>query len=294
MAVLALIAGAAGCDYIPRYQLYISSTEGGSVTWPGEGTFGKYGDAESVHLVAKPDEGYRFDRWTGDVKHIDNVRAANTTITMWDDYSIKANFKKLAPPINWPLIGGTIAAVAVIVGLVIFFVDRRRSVRISFRSKVWGLLRRPATTFGQVKEDTLRSALKYALICLVVFGILAGIMLTLLGPDRFFLFETGSTWLSNNPLLLIAEVTGLSVAGGMLLIFVGGAWVHLWVYLLTGRKGHGYRQTLKALIYGATPMYLVGWVPFVGVFIGSIWAIVVTIVGLRELHGTTTTRAVAA
>lgn len=95
LAVLALIVGAAGCDYIPRYELYIGSTEGGSVTVPGEGTFGKYGDAESVKLVAKPDEGYEFDRWTGDVRHIDDVRAANTTITMWDDYSIKANFKKV-------------------------------------------------------------------------------------------------------------------------------------------------------------------------------------------------------
>ena len=61
------------------------------------------------------------------------------------------------------------------------------------------------------------------------------------------------------------------------------------------------------MAYGATPAYLVGWVPFVvwlgldligaAVLIGalvSIWALVVTIIGLRELHGITTGRAVAA
>ena len=127
LAVLALIAGTAGCDYIPRYRLHISSTEGGSVTRPGEGTFGPYSDWQSVRLVAEPDEGYRFDRWIGDVRHIDDVRAANTTITIWGDYSIQANFKELTP-VNWLLVGGIIAAAVVIgSGLAVFFVRRKRT-----------------------------------------------------------------------------------------------------------------------------------------------------------------------
>jgi LPXTG-motif cell wall-anchored protein len=45
-------------------------------------------------------------------------------VTMRGDYSIMANFEE-RPPINWALIGGIIAAVA-IVGLVILFVRRKR------------------------------------------------------------------------------------------------------------------------------------------------------------------------
>jgi hypothetical protein len=78
-----------------------------------------------VRVIAKPEGGYRFVNWTGDVDTIANIDAALTIITMSDNYSITANFEE-KPPINWPLIGGTIAAV-VIVGLAIFFIRRKRA-----------------------------------------------------------------------------------------------------------------------------------------------------------------------
>jgi len=59
------------------------------------------------------------------VDTIARVSAPTTTITMHGYYSITANFEEI-PPVNWPLIGGAIAAV-VAVGLVIFFVRRRRA-----------------------------------------------------------------------------------------------------------------------------------------------------------------------
>jgi hypothetical protein len=92
----------------------------------------------------------------------------------------------------------------------------------------------------------------------------------------------------------IPITVGFSIVGGLLFIFVGGAWIHLWVYLLGGRKSHGYRQTVKALAYGVTPMCVVGWVPLIGGLAGGIWALVVAIIGLRELHGITTGKATAA
>jgi len=74
-------------------DLTISSTEGGSVTTPGEGTF-TYGEEAVVDLVATPDEGYRFDKWAGNVSTIADVYAAATNITMNGDYSISAEFIK--------------------------------------------------------------------------------------------------------------------------------------------------------------------------------------------------------
>ena len=104
------------------YALAINSTNGGSVTIPGEGTF-KYDAGTVVGLAAEAEEGYRFVNWTGDVDIIANVNAAETTITMNGDYSITANF---TARVNWALIGGIIAAV-VVAGLVIFFARRRRA-----------------------------------------------------------------------------------------------------------------------------------------------------------------------
>jgi hypothetical protein len=78
------------------YSLTIFSTENGRVTEPGEGTFTYNADAV-VNLVAQPDEGYRFVKWTGDVGTIADVYAASTTITMDNSYSITANFETWHP-----------------------------------------------------------------------------------------------------------------------------------------------------------------------------------------------------
>jgi len=72
-------------------SLTVASTEGGTVTTPGEGTF-TYDDGTVVSLVAIADAGYQFAEWTGDVNNIGDVNAAATNITVDDNYSITAKF----------------------------------------------------------------------------------------------------------------------------------------------------------------------------------------------------------
>ncbi|MGB5925285.1 MAG: GLUG motif-containing protein [Dehalococcoidia bacterium] len=96
VAVLALSIGLVSCGgqevpEITEYTLTISSTEGGSVTTPGEGNF-TYDEGTDVNLVAKADEGYEFVTWTGDVDDVADTKDATTTITMKNDYAITANF----------------------------------------------------------------------------------------------------------------------------------------------------------------------------------------------------------
>jgi hypothetical protein len=86
---------------IIEYDLTISSTEGGSVTTPGEGIF-TYDEGEVVNLAADADEGYRFINWTGDVDDIANVGDASTTINVNDHYVIIAKFEAI-PPIQYRL-----------------------------------------------------------------------------------------------------------------------------------------------------------------------------------------------
>ena len=77
-------------------SLTISTTSGGSVTGPGQGTF-VYEDGSIVALIARPDEGYEFVRWTGDVAAIADINAIQTTITINGSYSITANFDSWHP-----------------------------------------------------------------------------------------------------------------------------------------------------------------------------------------------------
>jgi len=79
-------------DLFPEYDLTISSTEGGSVTTPGESTFA-YDTGTLVDLVATPDADYEFIAWTGNVSTIADVNDSTTTITMLDNYDITANFE---------------------------------------------------------------------------------------------------------------------------------------------------------------------------------------------------------
>jgi peptide/nickel transport system substrate-binding protein len=84
--------GGGGVPEITKYNLTISSTEGGSVTSPGQGTF-SYDEGEVVNLVAEPEEGYQFTNWIGDMVAIADINAAITTITMSANYSITACFE---------------------------------------------------------------------------------------------------------------------------------------------------------------------------------------------------------
>lgn len=90
LITLALISGMASCVPV-QHQLTISSTAGGSVITPGEGTF-TYNEGKVVRLTARPALGYTFVGWTGDVATITTVKSFSTTIAVNADYSITANF----------------------------------------------------------------------------------------------------------------------------------------------------------------------------------------------------------
>jgi hypothetical protein len=90
LLTVAFITVMAGCAPA-QDSLTISSTEGGEVIVPGDGTFA-YDTGTVVDLVAEAEEGYYFVNWSGDVGTVASVFAATTTVTMNADYSITANF----------------------------------------------------------------------------------------------------------------------------------------------------------------------------------------------------------
>ena len=101
LVMLTLIAGMAGCGGSigigsESYTLAINSTAGGvvnvnNVTIPSKAIF-TYDAGTLVKLTAVAEKGYTFVNWNGDVATIANVNNPVTTITMYDNYSINAEF----------------------------------------------------------------------------------------------------------------------------------------------------------------------------------------------------------
>ena len=128
----------ANFELAPEWFLTLSSTTGGSVTDPGEGTFGPYAHGYVESLVATPDTGYKFDEWTGNVGTVADVDDATTTVIMYGDYDITANFEQIPPapppvggtayiPTKPSILGPWIGLLALAVGLGIFGWRRRRA-----------------------------------------------------------------------------------------------------------------------------------------------------------------------
>jgi len=98
-----------------EYDLTVSSTEGGRVTAPGEGTF-TYWAGDIERLIAEPNDGYQFVDWTGDVETVSHLDEAVSTITIEGNHSIRANFAKLPPDAHTLTISSTTAGEVTIPG----------------------------------------------------------------------------------------------------------------------------------------------------------------------------------
>jgi hypothetical protein len=156
-----------------------------------------------------------------------------------------------------------------------------------------GFVLSPVETFRKVKDTDYNDTLMYFLV-LVLINTALSVLIMLVSLSSMWtvfngMFERlGIGTMSGSGIVIIAV---LMIIVALVLLFIGAAWLHLWVYLFGGRKG--YRETLKALAFGETPALLLGWIPLVG-FLAGIWSLVLSILGVRELHGISTARALGA
>ncbi|MCW3133001.1 MAG: YIP1 family protein [Methanophagales archaeon] len=166
---------------------------------------------------------------------------------------------------------------------------------LSIGERIKGFLFSPSATFDASKEDTIGDALKYFVVILAIFAVIVSVLIAVL-----FSWFAGMLGMSRIPTMALGAAMGPLLAvgaficvlvGGIIGVFIDGLWLHIWVYLVGGRNGVG--QTIKALMYGATPSYLLGWIPIVGI-IGVIWALIVGTIGVRQLHELSTGKAVLA
>lgn len=102
--MLAVSVGSISCVHegapdTTKYNLAVSSTKGGAVNTPREGTR-SYDQGTVIDLVAEADEDYCFVNWIGDVGTIADIEDASTTIAMNGDYLIAASFRPIRYSLN--------------------------------------------------------------------------------------------------------------------------------------------------------------------------------------------------
>ena len=160
---------------------------------------------------------------------------------------------------------------------------------LSIPEKIKGFILNPVETFRMVAPEDPGETIKYFL-CIVVFYAILATVLMIAGFFTHPVLGVPSDPLVE-PLLVVAW-------GFVILVFtliaavIFGFWLHLWVYILGGREGVW--QTEKSFFYGLTPMMLIGWIPVIGEIIGFIWSIVLCVIGVRELHKVSGSRAAIA
>ena len=145
----------------------------------------------------------------------------------------------------------------------------------SFVSTVQNVVLRPVDFFrGILRQGDYLNPLIFAIICYEVSAILGGIIALAFGNQGFGGFIVS---------IILAPI-GTAIA-----LFIGAGITHLLVMLIVGSRNSGYEATFRVAAYSSV-VNLVSWIPFIG-WLLSLYAIYLAIVGIREVHTTTTGKA---
>lgn len=87
--------------------------KGSGSSTPTAGDY-SYGEGTLISITAIPDDGWKFDYWTGDVANRDS---ASTTVNIDSDKTVAANFSQIKQ--GWWSLGYTISCIIVIILIVL-------------------------------------------------------------------------------------------------------------------------------------------------------------------------------
>ena len=160
----------------------------------------------------------------------------------------------------------------------------------SFVDTVRRVVLQPVGFFaGLPRRGSLLSPLIFALICTEISAILGGI-LRLAGMGEDFLAGYGLQVPENQNFGEFVGSVIFAPIGGIIGVFVIAGIAHLLVILVVGTTRSGFGATFRVASY-TTVTSLVSWIPIIG-WLLSLYGIYLSVVGIREMHGTTTGKAV--
>jgi hypothetical protein len=123
------------------------------------------------------------------------------------------------------------------------------------------------------RRGNYASPIVFAVICSLISAVIGGII-ALIGGGGVGGFISG----------LIGAVIGVVIG-----LFIVAVIAHLLVTIFIGSSNAGFEATFRVVAY-STVTRLLGWIPVVGGLI-SLYSIYLAIVGIREVHQTTTGKA---
>ncbi|CAA9447025.1 MAG: hypothetical protein AVDCRST_MAG37-1934 [uncultured Rubrobacteraceae bacterium] len=159
----------------------------------------------------------------------------------------------------------------------------------SFVRTVVAVVTQPVPFFrGIAWQGNFVNPLIFAIICALISALLSGILAVIFPPLFASPQNTGESFVGGIGVLVgtlilspIFTAIGLVIAAGI---------IHLLVLLFVKPRNTGFEATFRIASYTQVTQ-LVSWIPIIGSIIAAIWAIVLYIFGIREVHGTTTGKA---
>ncbi len=156
----------------------------------------------------------------------------------------------------------------------------------SFVEVVGRVARSPTEFFSSIpRRGNFLAPLVFALICTEISAILGGLLRLVwrtraAGGVRFEGGYSLGEFLTAVILTPIGATIGLFILAGI---------AHLLVMLFVGSENSGFESTFRVVSY-VSVTNLVNWIPFIGGLL-ALYGLYLAVVGLREMHSTTTGRA---
>jgi hypothetical protein len=161
----------------------------------------------------------------------------------------------------------------------------------SFIETVREVLFNPVNFFRSIRrEGDFLNPLLFAILCSLITAVIGGFLSLIIS------LATGEGFGGAVASLFINLV--MIPIGTTLGLFIGAAIYHLMVLIVVRPSHAGYEATFRAVAY-ASAVQAVGFlafIPFLGivvVLVIAIYNVVLSVIGLREVHTTTTGRAIA-
>jgi hypothetical protein len=152
------------------------------------------------------------------------------------------------------------------------------TMRYSIPDKMRGFLFSPSETYWKVKEESLRATITYFFLIALIYSIFSTIMTAAGVFIHPFIALVGLGFGTGVLAVKFLVVFLFSWLLGLLFVLL----LHFWVFLLGGRKG--IKLTVLVVFYQLTPFMLIAWIPDIGPLVGTLWTLVVGVIGIEELH----------
>lgn len=145
---------------------------------------------------------------------------------------------------------------------------------------------------GMGRQGDWIAPIAFALICYEVYAVLAGLIGLLFGGIASFGTGSAGEQAAGAATSLGGFVIGIILAPifAAIILFVMAGIRHLLVIFVIGAGNAGFEATMRVQAYTfATRLFW--WVPIIGPIAGFFYGIYLSVVGIREVHSTTTGKA---